>query len=186
MHESIIFKEPMARHFSTDQSEGQRNDQPEISDDPRTLYTLPYAKLIDGLTDIIYPVNNVTSSSGKTITVRASEARVDRYVFFRAAWDNKFAESSLKALQVFTILVFENYQNHFIELTEDQKNEAIALLENGKLTEKLPQYDIAYQKSLFKSLHGIVSEGLFSEPGYGGNNNGIGWYYSNFMSLEEV
>lgn len=184
MSEAIVIKEPPARYYTTDGRSGDRHDAPSLIDDPRILFTLPYAKLIDALSNTLFPSNTVETSGGRVIEIQASDARIDRFVFFRAVWDTNFGAQFLKALQGFANLVVAKHSTHFLHLKQEERVEFLKLLEKGRLTD-LHQYPAAYQKRIFRELHSAIAEGLFSEPGYGGNANGIGWYYSNFMTLED-
>lgn len=183
MNHDIILKEPPASYYTTDRRESDRHDSPSLIDEPRVLFTLPYTKLIDEIANVFFPPNSVETSSGKTIEIHSSDARVDRFILFRSVWEPEFGKLILNALQDITRLVTAKYSRHFLYLTEVEKIEFLELLEKGKLTE-LPQYDADAQVRIFSKIHSAIAEGLFSEPGYGGNADGTGWYYSNFMTLE--
>ena len=159
-------------------------DPPSIEDDTRYLFSMPFVSLIDGIADVLFPPNTVKSVKGNKHEIIASDAAIHRYILFRAAWQPSWGEDIHTALRLFSIACEGHFGTTFLLLTSAQKNEALSLLEDR-------QYDAEHwtsaidQRRAFNQIREAVAEGFFAEPGYGGNRGGLGWYYSNFMTIED-
>ena len=180
----ILIEEPKANYYSIDKREGARNDPPAIDDNIKNLFTLPYAKLIDVISNILFPPNTIETTNGGTIKLLASDARIDRFIYFRSVWDVEFGEETYFAFRDLTQLSIAFQSIHFLGLSVDQQVGFIEKLEKGEIPPNSTLIDESRQKNIFRTIHSAITEGLFSEPGYGGNDKGLGWYYSNYMSLE--
>lgn len=163
---------------------GQNFDTPSLTEDVRNLYTLAYAQLISSLSDVMFPRRTEKSKSGALFHLVASDARVDRYIWFRSAWQpNEFGQPLQLALRDLTAACLARYPGrHFSLLEPIEANDILNLLQS----EKIPSGEWTSSQSqseTFSVIHEAIREGLFAEPGYGGNRNGIGWYYSNLMEI---
>lgn len=175
---------PKGHSFSRPASHGPLGDPPDLSEDPRNLYTLPYMVLLEAIADCLFPPNRVVAKDGREYELHASAARVDRFVLFRAAWEPSFGIRLQLALRDFTDACINEHGNHghFVLLSTERQTALLTELERGEIP---PEHWSASrgQRQTHSVLYDAVSSGLFAEPGYGGNHNGLGWYYSNFMVI---
>ncbi|KFB67751.1 gluconate 2-dehydrogenase subunit 3 family protein [Candidatus Accumulibacter vicinus] len=173
------------RGYSRKTPEGEIRDCPDLAENPLNLFTLPYSELIEALTDTLFPPNQVASRNGRQHLLKASEARVDRHIHFRAAWQPPFGIRIQLALRDLTDACLKRYTGrHFAVLTEQERIDVLTALQKSAL----PPTQWAMlrpQAEAFAAIHEAVSCGLMAEPGYGGNAHGIGWFYTRFMTLGE-
>lgn len=158
-------------------------DPPDLHEDPKNLFTLPYVELIDSLTNILFPSRQLVVH-GNDRTIRASNARVDRYILFRAAWQPEFGIRIQLALRDLSDFCARFESSHFVILQAARQEAILERLETNSIPGWTGIGDRAANKC-FDLLYETISEGLFGEPGYGGNDSGLGWQYSNFMPLED-
>lgn len=173
------------RGYSRKTPEGDIRDCPDLAENPLNLFTLPYSELIEALADTLFPPNQVTSRNGRQHLLKASDARVDRHVHFRAAWQPPFGAKVQLALRDLTdACVRRHAGRHFAVLTEPERAAILTELQKGALP---PSHwaTLRPQAEAFATIHDAVSCGLIAEPGYGGNAHGIGWFYTRFMTLGE-
>lgn len=158
-------------------------DAPDLGEQSLNLFTLPYVQLVEALADIFYPPNSVMTSRGPRL-IRASNARVDRYILFRAAWQPEWGKALQLALRDLSAACLARHSLPFVKLDDAKRNELVSLLEKGGLasTEWLAPRP---QRSAFSLLKDAVMGGLMAEPGYGGNAGGLGWAYTNFYRLDD-
>jgi hypothetical protein len=161
---------------------GRFPDPPDLGEKPLNLFSLPYVQLIEALSDVLYPPNTVTDRLGGQHLVRASDARVDRYVLFRSAWDPGFGARVQLALRDLAAAADARHSDHFANLDEASQARLLIDLEAGKLTQA-EWLSPREQKDQFALLFQTVTDGFFGEPGYGGNHEGRGWYYANFVQM---
>lgn len=149
---------------------------PALSEEPRNLFTVAYANLIDALADVLFPPSRAESNGPE---LRASDARVDRYIFFQAAWDPAFGSTVQLALRDLAHSAYVRHKQHFVDLESSEVITLLTDLESSRLAhhEWESRRD---QQATFRLLHSVVAEGLMADPGYGGNHRGLGWSYSQF------
>lgn len=163
--------------------EGRSPDPPVLDGDPRNLFSLPYVECIEAIADRLFPEKSVTLADGTMRLLRASDARIDRYVLFRATWTPAFAKTLQLALRDFNEACIEREGAHFARLSVQQQDTVLVILESGKFADTEWRV-LRSQLDAFKAIYDAVCEGFFGEPGYGGNLGGIGWFYSNFKPIE--
>lgn len=161
---------------------GRYPDPPDLGENPLNLFTLPYVQLIETLSDVLYPPNEVTDATGRPHVVRASEARIDRYVLFRSAWEPSFGARVQLALRDLAAAADARHGRHFSNLDPADQARLLSDLEADRLTPH-EWMSPRGQREQFAILFQTVTDGFFGEPGYGGNHEGRGWYYSNFMKM---
>ncbi|WP_169054461.1 gluconate 2-dehydrogenase subunit 3 family protein [Nitratireductor sp. XY-223] len=150
----------------------------------RYLFSMPFIGLIDAIADTLFPPNTVKSLKGADHTIVASDAMVHRYILFRATWQPDWGKDIHTALRLFSSVCDLHFGSIFPLLTEAQQKEALSMLEDRKYSDTDWNSKVD-QRRAFNQIREGVAEGLFAEPGYGGNFNGLGWYYSNFMVIED-
>jgi hypothetical protein len=161
---------------------GRSPDLPDLKADPRNLFSLPYVECIEAIADRLFPEKNVTTADGTVRLLRASDARIDRYVLFRATWAPTFATTLQLALRDFNEACIEREGVHFARLSDQQQDAVLAILESGTFADAEWRV-LRSQRDAFRAIYDAVCEGFFAEPGYGGNRGGIGWLYSNFKPI---
>ena len=174
----------LQNHFHRPLPDGLYPDAPDTGEDILNLFTLPYSQLIETLCDILFPPRRVTVA-GLERTMRASEARIDRYIHFRAVWQPEFGKRIQLALRDLADHCARRETTHFANLTPARQEAVLEALE----VDELPGWPGTGDRSArrtFQTIFEAVSEGLLGEPGYGGNDRGLGWQYSNFMPVEEL
>lgn len=161
------------------------SDCPDLAENPLNIFTLAYSELIETLADTLYPANPVPSRTGHKHLLRASEARVDRHIHFRAAWQPTFGTRIQLALRDLTEACLKRYtERHFAALTEQEREDVLTELQGGQIP--IAQWTtLRPQAEAFATIHEAISCGLMAEPGYGGNAHAIGWFYSRFMTIGE-
>lgn len=178
------FRTPSQKPFHRKLNNELGIDPPSDVDDPRYLFSMPFVVFIDGIADVLFPPNVVKSIQGIDHEIVASEASIDRYIMFRAVWQPNWGKDVHRALRLFAKVVESKFGKTFLLLDSAQKIEALTMLENRKFATKDWDSDVD-QRRAFNQIREAISEGFFSEPGYGGNRAGLGWYYSNFMMIED-
>jgi hypothetical protein len=171
------------RGYSRKTPEGDIRDCPDLAENPLNLFTLPYSELIEALADALFPPNQVASRNGRQHLLKASDARVDRHIHFRAAWQPPFGVRVQLALRDLTDACLKRYKGrHFAVLTEQERVAVLNDLQKGALP-PAQWATLRPQVEAFTAIYEAVSCGLIAEPGYGGNAHGIGWFYTRFMTL---
>ncbi|TIL65616.1 gluconate 2-dehydrogenase subunit 3 family protein [Mesorhizobium sp.] len=168
--------------FHRDLPAGPSPDAPDLAPDPRNLFSLPYMACVEALADRLFLEKVVTLDDGSMRQLRAADARIDRYVLFRATWTPAFGERLHLALRDFNAACIEREGSHFANLSASTQDALLAALEKGDFSQS--EWSVLHsQRDAFRTIYDAVCEGLFGEPGYGGNHGGIGWYYSNFKPI---
>lgn len=163
--------------------DGPTLDPPDLEENPLNLYTLPYMELVESVAECFYPPNEVTATDGRKYLLKVSDARVDRYILFRAAWEEPFRRELQLALRDLTeACLLRLGGKHFAHLSTTEQTDILTTLEEGKFSNSEWTVNRS-QKQAFKTIFEAVSCGLMADPGYGGNHRGIGWYYTNFMTV---
>jgi gluconate 2-dehydrogenase gamma chain len=72
----------------------------------------------------------------------------------------------------------KTYGKEFDRLTQDQRAEALKIMQDGKA--EFEGFDL---KAFFQRLLAITMEGFFSDPVYGGNRNKASWRMLGFPGL---
>lgn len=162
---------------------GRSPNPPDLEADPRNLFSLPYVECIEAIADRLFPEKSVTLPDGTARMLRASDARIDRYVLFRATWTPDFAKTLQLALRDLNEACIEREGTHFARLSSQQQDAVLSLLEREELSDTEWRV-LRSQRDAFRAVYDAVCEGFFGEPGYGGNLEGIGWFYSNFKSSD--
>jgi gluconate 2-dehydrogenase subunit 3-like protein len=160
-------------------------DCPALSEEPLNLFTLPYAELIESLSDALFPPTQVQGDGGVVHALRASDARVDRHVHFRAAWQPSFGSRLQLALRDLTQASLTRHSGkHFRQLVDTERVAIVSDLQSARL-HPTEWTVLRSQADAFTSIHDAITCGLMAEPGYGGNAHGLGWYYTRFMTIED-
>jgi hypothetical protein len=159
-------------------------DPPDLGENSINLFTLPYIELIDALANVLFPPRQV-SVGGRERTMRVRDARVDRYVMFRATWQPDFGVRIQLALRDLSEFCARCERSHFANLPLARQQAILEALEIDKL-QGWSETGERSAKRCFEIVYDAITEGLFGEPGYGGNDRGLGWQYSNFMPPEEL
>ena len=170
-------------HFHRPLPSGLYPDPPDLGEKPINLFTLPYVELIDALANTLFPPRRVVVG-GRERTMNARDARIDRYVMFRAAWQPDFGVRLQLSLRDLAEFCSRCERTHFAKLPPARQQAILEMLE----VDQLPGWSGIGQRSAkrcFDIIYDAITEGLLGEPGYGGNDRGIGWQYSNFMPVEE-
>lgn len=155
-------------------------NDPILEENPLLLYTLAYCELIEALADSLFPPNTVTDDSGERSTVLASSARVDRYIHCRSAWDHCFGRAVQLALRDLASAAVLSFEKPFVRLDCGLRTALLKELQAGVLKPAVWQSPRS-QPDAFHTLHDAVAAGVFADPGYGGNVEGVGWKYSHFL-----
>ena len=156
-----------------------RLNEPVLDENPTLLYTLAYCELIEELTDTLFPPNITTKGAGSELPTVASSARVDRYIHCRAAWEPAFGLKVQLALRDLSAVAKLVYKKTFANLEISKRNDLLATLKAGEFA---PEFwpSSRSQPEAFETIHDAIAAGVFADPGYGGNANGIGWQYAQF------
>lgn len=178
------FNGPQRRGYCAGPPGDGLGDCPELAENPTLLYTLAYSELIESLADTLFPPNTVTDSCGQQVQLTASTARVDRHIHFRAAWQPPFALRMQLALRDLTQASLNRFNKHFRQLGTLEREDILSLLQKGNLP-STEWTTLRSQSDAFNAIYEGVSCGLMAEPGYGGNANGLGWFYTSFMEITE-
>ena len=117
-----------------------------------------------------YPPNSIQDAQGQTRILRASDARPERYLQHRAAWEPAFGDAVLGSLRSLSELSELHHGQGFAPLSPEERT---ALLERFQ-KEARPSFEV---------LHTALSAGLFADPEYGGNSERVGWYYSRYLEV---
>jgi hypothetical protein len=174
---------PIASEAPRDKStrEFRGLNEPTLEENPLFLYTMAYCDLIDALADTLFPRNLVSDGAGGQVLAGGSDARVDRYIHCRAAWDSAFASQLQLALRDLSAAAKLAYGKIFFGLAAAERNALITALQVGSIPPT--SWDSPrQQKATFDTLHDAVASGMFADPGYGGNVEGVGWRYSQFIA----
>lgn len=173
-----------SRAFHRPVPQGQFLNTPDLSENPLNLFTLPYVELIEALADSFFPPNTVVDGSGGTHVLHASAARVDRYILFRAAWEPPFGIEIQLALRDVAAACVARHKKGFVDLSATERRFLLEDLEKEALSStEWPQ--ARPQDRAFRLIQRALVEGFLGDPGYGGNQNGMGWYYTHFMRYGE-
>ncbi len=113
------------------------------------------------------PIASPPADSDEVVWV--SQEDIERYGY----------QSRLTPLEVYTIglAAVDRYANgkhgkRFADLSGDQQDEIVGAMANGDIKDFDP--DLTAQ-SFFQNLRRHTSEGMFSDPAYGGNRDMVGW-----------
>jgi len=173
------------RAYSVQSAEAPISDCPDLGENPLLLFTLAYSELIETLADTLFPPNEVVDNRGATHILKASACRIDRHIHFRAAWQPSFGIRIQLALRDLTEACTKRFSGrHFAVSKESERLDVITQLQLGAL----PPTQWATTRSqtdAFNSIYEAISCGLLTDPGYGGNDQALGWYYTRFMTIEE-
>lgn len=147
-----------------------RSPTPDTSGPVKDLYSMETVRRVAAVADTFFPPNTVQGSQGQTRTLRASDARPERYLQHRAAWEPTFGVAVLGALRALSEASERHHGQSFESLSPDERT---TLLEDFQKE----------ARSSFEVLHTAIATGLFADPEYGGNNEWVGWYYSRFLEI---
>lgn len=136
----------------------------------KELYSMETVRMVASVSDTFYPPNSIQDARGQTRILRASDARPERYLQHRAAWEPAFGEAVLGALR------------NLSELSERHHGQGFELLSPEEKTALLERFQEEARPS-FEVLHTALSAGLFADPEYGGNSERVGWYYSRYLEV---
>ena len=175
---------PPKRSYHRELSNVSGIDVPSQVDDARYLFSMPFIGMIDAVADILFPPNTVKSAKGVNHVIAASDAMVHRYILFRATWQPDWGKDVHTALRLFSNVCDKHFGSSFPLLPEAKQIESLSMLEDRKFS-NTDWSSVVDQRRAFNQIREAIAEGLFAEPGYGGNLDGLGWYYSNFMVIED-
>jgi gluconate 2-dehydrogenase gamma chain len=110
-----------------------------------------------------------STNSGQFQVIQVPADQIERYGY----------QSILTPREVYRVGVaaVDNYaqarfNKRFVELREDEQDAIIGDLAENKATDFFKQFSA---ESFFNVLRRHTSEGMFSDPAYGGNRNMVGW-----------
>lgn len=169
----------LAKSASAQESSHPRPNEPALEENPLLLYTLAYCELIEELADTFFPPNSMAQGSGSTLPAIASSARADRYVHCRAAWEPSFGVKTQLALRDLSAAAKLSHGQSFANLGIPERNALLSALKNNALTATVWTSPRS-QSETFDAIHDAVTAGVFADPGYGGNADGVGWRYAQF------
>lgn len=170
--------------YSRRSANGTLRDCPELGENHLYLFTIAYSELMESIADTLFPPNTINDGAGNPHLLKASDARIDRHVHFRAAWQPAFGVRVQLALRDLTEACLNRFGHHFAVAKGDQQLELLTLLQKGALPPSQWK-TLRPQADAFGAIYEAVSCGLLAEPGYGGNSEGIGWFYTRFMNITE-
>jgi hypothetical protein len=151
-----------------------------ITEDPRNLATTPYIFLVSAIADTLFPPRHL-SLPDHPLTLRISDAMVDRFISIRAAWEPAFAQVCQLALRDLSAACRRRYEKDFVAVTREEQTAILRDLESGDIHAQ--HWDsVRPQKEAFQIIYEAVAAGAFADPAYGGNLNMIGWKYAGFIS----
>ena len=133
------------------------------------------------LADTLFPPNPASNNDDGQVCVVSSDARVDRYIHCRAAWEPAFGQTIQLALRDLSSAAKLVHSKTFFDLAPAQRIDLIASLQSSSIP-TASWNSPRQQKATFDALHDAVASGVFADPGYGGNCEGIGWRYSQFIT----
>lgn len=171
------------RSYSLSPENEKYLDCPQLGENPLFLFTLAYSQLIEAIADTLFPPNPIKDANGAEHLFKASEARIDRHIHYRAAWQRDFGSALQLALRDLTDTSIKlSGGNHFALLPENSRSSLLTDLQKGKLP---PSQWLSPRSQIesFNLIYEAISCGLLSDPGYGGNYQDIGWLYTSFMSV---
>lgn len=157
-------------------------DAPDLGENPLNLYTLAYIHLVETLADVLFPPRSALLN-GEQVVIRASAAKVDRYVLFRAAWQPEFGKNFQLALRDLSAATISKDGTHFANLPPARQEAILEAMEAGGLQDHWDAPPGREPAKCFTLIYDTITEGLLGEPGYGGNDAGLGWQYSGFMPI---
>lgn len=173
------------RAYSVQSASESASDCPDLGENPLLLFTLAYSELIEAIADTLFPPNEVVDSKGKAHILKASTCRIDRHIHFRAVWQPPFGIRIQLALRDLTEACTKRFGGcHFAIAKESERLDIFTQLQAGALP-PAQWTTTRSQTDTFNSIYEGVSCGLLTDPGYGGNAQAIGWYYTRFMTIEE-
>lgn len=164
----------MGSPFST-----RRFDSPSLEANHLNLYSLPFVQALESIALVLFPPNRPAAAE---CIISPLDARVDRYILFRAAWQpEEFGKPLHASLRSFFHAIQAIHAGvPFPSLSPLQQEGLIERLQNGEIPDD-SWPDGPSQQDVFNTIYNAISEGFFADPGYGGNLDGLGWVYSNFM-----
>lgn len=155
-------------------------NMPGLEENPLLLFTLAYCELIDFVADTLFPPNSYVVGNGKSLPTVASLARPNRYIHCRAAWQPDFGKGIQLALRDLSATSWAVHGKPFVQLDISQRTEMISSLKDG-LFPPAAWTTTRSQKDAFLTIHDAIAAGVFADPGYGGNYDGVGWRYAQFI-----
>ncbi len=131
-------------------------------DDP-TYRQAPYAEVYEG----DQPPSDASAQSQFQV-VYVSKDEIDRYGFQSIMTPRESYRVGLMALDSYAQTKFIA---KFMDLTEDQQDQIVDDLTN----DKADNFSHPSGSDFFDRVRGDTINGFFSDPGYGGNTNMVGW-----------
>jgi hypothetical protein len=175
MRETLDLNLARARSFHRPVNIRRFPEPPDLGEKPLNLFTLPYVQLLEAITDRLFPPNTLQGPSGTGYILHASEARIDRYILFRAAWSPPFGATLQLALRDLAATCQVRHGTHFTNPAGADQVALLTALAKGSFTAAEWTVERSQQEA-FTTFHDAVCADLLAEPGYGGNHNGLGWY----------
>jgi gluconate 2-dehydrogenase gamma chain len=125
-----------------------------------TYFRPPFAKVYEG--------NNPPQAkdTGQEIWVKKSE--LNRYGFQSSQTPQEKYRAGLTEVNQYAL---SQFHKKFTDLSEEQQDQILTDMENGK-TKSFSQPG---DQEFFKTLRQDTIEGMFSDPAYGGNRDMLGW-----------
>jgi gluconate 2-dehydrogenase gamma chain len=132
--------------------------------DEKTYRSGPYAKVYQGKN----PPSEANSGNGNAVWVSSDD--IERYGYQSELSPRDVYRMGIEAVDKYSQ---KKFSKNVVDLSEDQQDSIIDDLVNGKVdTFDDPRLN---GEAFFHNLRRHTSEGMFSDPGYGGNRNLIGW-----------
>ncbi len=123
----------------------------------------PHAKTYEG----DQPPDQKTDELGEIIWVKKSE--IERYGYQSLLKPTARYHAGLASIDAYSKATFGA---NFVDLTEDQQDQALTAMENGDAADFFKD---PTEKQFFKMLQDDTIQGMFSDPAYGGNRDMVGW-----------
>lgn len=109
-----------------------------------------------------------TDRQGEFDVIWVSETDIERYGYQSLLTPAEVMRLGLAAVDR---MAQESFGSRFAELSEDQQDQIIGAMADGEAT----GFEPLSGETFFQVLRRLTSEGMFSDPVYGGNRDLVGW-----------
>lgn len=109
-----------------------------------------------------------TDRQGEFDVVWVAETEIERYGYQSLLTPAEVMRLGLAAVDR---LSQESFGSRFAEMSEDQQDQIVAMMADGEAT----GFEPLSGETFFQVLRRLTSEGMFSDPVYGGNRDLVGW-----------
>ncbi len=128
-----------------------------------TYRQAPFAEVYEGDTS-----PDAGTSPGQYQVVYVKKDQLPRYGFQSNLTPRETYRIGVMALDQYA---HSKFNANFVDLSDDQQDQIVGDLSNDKAT----TFTTPASSSFFKTVRTDTINGMFSDPGYGGNNNMVGW-----------